>query len=81
MQIIIANCQGGLKIWECTYDLAEYIIKENINFQTKLMLDLGCGVGIIGLIALLKGSLVHFQDYVCILLVFLFFCYDMKYPK
>ncbi|KAL2719544.1 histidine protein methyltransferase 1 isoform X1 [Vespula squamosa] len=61
--LIPAKYEGGLKIWECTYDLAEYIIQENIKFETKLVLDLGCGVGIIGLIALLKGSFVHFQDY------------------
>lgn len=73
--------QGGLKIWECTYDLLEYIIQENIKLETKLVLDLGCGVGIIGLIALLKGSFVHFQDYVCIFYYFSFFCYDIKYLK
>ncbi|XP_035718765.1 histidine protein methyltransferase 1 homolog [Vespa mandarinia] len=61
--LIPAKYEGGLKIWECTYDLVEYIIQENIKFETKLVLDLGCGVGIIGLIALLKGALVHFQDY------------------
>ncbi|KAL2750805.1 histidine protein methyltransferase 1 isoform X1 [Vespula maculifrons] len=61
--LIPAKYEGGLKIWECTYDLLEYIIQENIKLETKLVLDLGCGVGIIGLIALLKGSFVHFQDY------------------
>ncbi|KAF7385396.1 hypothetical protein HZH68_013826 [Vespula germanica] len=61
--LIPAKYEGGLKIWECTYDLLEYIIQENIKLESKLVLDLGCGVGIIGLIALLKGSFVHFQDY------------------
>lgn len=61
--LIPAKYEGGLKIWECTYDLIEYLIKENIVFENKLVLDLGCGTGIIGLVALLKGSLVHFQDY------------------
>ncbi|XP_046833059.1 histidine protein methyltransferase 1 homolog [Vespa crabro] len=61
--LIPAKYEGGLKIWECTYDLVEYIIQENIKFETKLVLDLGCGVGIIGLISLLNGALVHFQDY------------------
>ncbi|KAK2576002.1 hypothetical protein KPH14_007361 [Odynerus spinipes] len=61
--LIPAKYEGGLKIWECTYDLGEYIVRENIDLQNKLVLDLGCGVGIIGLVALLKGSAVHFQDY------------------
>lgn len=56
--------QGGLKIWECSYDLSRYIFENNIEFQDKVVLDLGCGTGIIGLIALLKNSTVHFQDYV-----------------
>lgn len=30
-------------------------------------MDLGCGVGLIGLIALLNNSTVHFQDYVRII--------------
>lgn len=55
--------QGGLKIWECSYDFSRYIFDNNIQFQDKLVLDLGCGAGIIGLIALLKNSTVHFQDY------------------
>ncbi|KAI4499711.1 hypothetical protein M0802_005281 [Mischocyttarus mexicanus] len=61
--LIPAKYEGGLKIWECTYDLIEYLIKENIAFENKLVLDLGCGTGVIGLVALLNGSLVHFQDY------------------
>lgn len=32
-------------------------------------MDLGCGAGLIGIIALLKNSTVHFQDYVCIVYV------------
>lgn len=56
--------QGGLKIWECSYDLGQYLFENNIEFQDKLVLDLGCGTGIIGLVALRKNSIVHFQDYV-----------------
>lgn len=56
--------QGGLKIWECSYDLSHYIFENNVEFQDKVVLDLGCGAGIIGLIAVLKNSTVHFQDYV-----------------
>lgn len=30
-------------------------------------MDLGCGAGLIGLLALLKDAVVHFQDYVRII--------------
>ncbi|XP_033193848.1 histidine protein methyltransferase 1 homolog isoform X1 [Bombus vancouverensis nearcticus] len=60
--LIPAKYEGGLKIWECSYDLGQYLLK-NIEFQDKFVLDLGCGTGIIGLVALLKNSIVHFQDY------------------
>lgn len=61
--LIPAKYEGGLKIWECSYDLGQYLSENNIEFQNKFVLDLGCGTGIIGLIALLKNSTVHFQDY------------------
>ncbi|XP_034178468.2 histidine protein methyltransferase 1 homolog [Osmia lignaria lignaria] len=61
--LIPARYEGGLKVWECSYDLGRYIFENNIEFQDKVVLDLGCGTGIIGLIALLKDSTVHFQDY------------------
>ncbi|CAK9812970.1 Histidine protein methyltransferase 1 homolog [Anthophora plagiata] len=62
--LIPSKYEGGLKIWECTYDLAQYIFENNIEFKDKFVLDLGCGTGVIGLVALLKNSIVHFQDYV-----------------
>lgn len=58
---------GGLKIWECTFDLGQYILEEQIELKDKRVMDLGCGAGLIGLIALLKDSTVHFQDYVRII--------------
>lgn len=59
--------EGGLKVWECTFDLLKYLeIEENVNFNNAKVLDLGCGAGLLGIFALLKGaSLVVFQDYVC----------------
>lgn len=61
--LVPAKYEGGLKIWECTFDLGQYILKEKIELENKLVMDLGCGAGLIGLIALLKNSTVHFQDY------------------
>ncbi|XP_032878934.1 histidine protein methyltransferase 1 homolog [Amblyraja radiata] len=54
--------EGGLKIWECTVDLVEYMA--GIDLQGLKVLDLGCGAGLLGIAALSKGAAcVHFQDY------------------
>lgn len=64
--------EGGAKIWECTQDLGDYLTALNDNgsavvdeFVNKTVLDLGCGAGLLGILALKTGSsAVHFQDYV-----------------
>ncbi|EFN78549.1 UPF0558 protein C1orf156-like protein [Harpegnathos saltator] len=61
--LIPAKYEGGLKIWESSFDLGQYMLKEKIELKDKLVLDLGCGAGLIGIIALLQNSTVHFQDY------------------
>ncbi|CAL7950368.1 unnamed protein product [Xylocopa violacea] len=61
--LIPAKYEGGLKIWECSYDLGQYLFENSIELRDKIVLDLGCGTGIVGLIALLKNATVHFQDY------------------
>jgi predicted RNA methylase len=56
---------GGLKIWECTRDLADFLIREGIDLTGKRVLDLGCGTGLLGILAMHLGAeSVHFQDYV-----------------
>lgn len=56
--------EGGLKVWECTYDLLELIEKEGQTFSGKAVLDLGCGAGLLGILALKRGARqVCFQDY------------------
>lgn len=61
--------EGGLKVWECTFDLLNYLQSQNVSFTGKKVLDLGCGVGLLGIFALLKeASLVCFQDYVHLIL-------------
>ncbi|KFP76324.1 Histidine protein methyltransferase 1, partial [Apaloderma vittatum] len=56
--------EGGLKIWECTFDLIDYISEAEIELTDKAVLDLGCGAGLLGITALKgKAGKVHFQDY------------------
>lgn len=56
--------EGGLKIWECTFDLIDYFSEAEIQFTNKTVLDLGCGAGLLGIVALKgKAEKVHFQDY------------------
>ncbi|NWS75800.1 MET18 methyltransferase, partial [Crotophaga sulcirostris] len=56
--------EGGLKIWECTFDMIDYFSETEIQFTNKTVLDLGCGAGLLGIVAL-RGNAerVHFQDY------------------
>ncbi|KAH0552021.1 histidine protein methyltransferase 1 homolog [Cotesia glomerata] len=61
--LLPAVYEGGLKIWECSFDLIKYLSNQNINFKNLKVLDLGCGAGIVGIFALINGSYVHFQDY------------------
>ncbi|NWX39200.1 MET18 methyltransferase, partial [Steatornis caripensis] len=56
--------EGGLKIWECTFDLIDFFSEADIEFTNKTVLDLGCGAGLLGIVALRgKAEKVHFQDY------------------
>lgn len=56
--------EGGLKIWECTFDLMDYFSEAEIEFTNKTVLDLGCGAGLLGIAALRgEAARVHFQDY------------------
>lgn len=57
--------EGGMKIWECSWDLVKYLHK-NFNQKQlagKKVLELGCGAGLPGIYTLLHGATVHFQDY------------------
>ena len=55
--------EGGLKIWECSLDLVNYLAEERVDFRGKKVLELGCGAALPGLYAAVKGACVTFQDY------------------
>ena len=55
--------EGGLKIWECSVDLVKYLMETGLEFKGKRVLEIGCGAGLPGIFALLKGAEVDFQDY------------------
>ncbi|XP_055600886.1 histidine protein methyltransferase 1 homolog isoform X1 [Uranotaenia lowii] len=65
--LIPGRYEGGLKVWECTFDLGE-LMAENEEYQkffaNRAVLDLGCGSGILGILAVKLGAKnVDFQDY------------------
>ncbi|XP_021940099.1 histidine protein methyltransferase 1 homolog isoform X3 [Zootermopsis nevadensis] len=65
LDLLPGKYEGGLKIWECTRDLADFLMREGIDFTGKQILDLGCGTGLLGILAMYLGAKsVHFQDYV-----------------
>ncbi|XP_058447872.1 histidine protein methyltransferase 1 homolog [Malaya genurostris] len=65
--LIPGQYEGGLKVWECTFDLGELIAEREEYkklFQSATVLDLGCGSGILGILAVKLGAAaVVFQDY------------------
>ena len=55
--------EGGLKIWECSVDLVEYLMESNVECEGKRVLEIGCGAALPGIFTLLQGAEVDFQDY------------------
>ncbi|XP_048125082.1 histidine protein methyltransferase 1 homolog isoform X2 [Alosa alosa] len=63
--------EGGLRVWECTYDLLAHLDthleREGEGggvFTGRRVLDLGCGAGLLGVMAMRLGAeQVDFQDY------------------
>ncbi|CRL05812.1 CLUMA_CG018840, isoform A [Clunio marinus] len=58
--------EGGFKIWECTQDLADLFSNNEgeVDFQDKIVCDLGCSAGVLGILSLVKNAVhLDFQDY------------------
>lgn len=61
--LIAGHYEGGFKVWESTEDLIEHLCTLTDKSMGKV-LDLGCGAGLAGIAALLKGANhVHFADF------------------
>ena len=49
--------QGGLKIWECSEDLARHLHEAAAGrLEDSRVCELGCGAGLPGLLALKHGA-------------------------
>ena len=58
--------EGGFKLWECAVDLAAFVAAElpaEAVAPGQRVLELGCGHGLPGVVALLRGAHVDFIDY------------------
>jgi len=65
---IVGVYEGGLKVWECSVDLARFICEGKIEVKDKFVCELGCGAGLPGMAAAYRrcGRLLFqdFNDYV-----------------
>ncbi|KAJ0817027.1 putative RNA-directed DNA polymerase [Helianthus annuus] len=66
-ELITSKTDGSFKSWDSSFDLVNVLKHEirdaQLSFRGKKVLELGCGYGLSGIFACLKGaSVVHFQD-------------------
>ncbi|KAI8468879.1 MAG: hypothetical protein J3K34DRAFT_294897 [Monoraphidium minutum] len=76
--LVPGKYEGGFKLWEGAIDLAAYLAArhaltaaaiegrqppDGCSLAGLCVLELGCGHGLPGILCLLAGSEVHFQDY------------------
>ena len=63
--------EGGFKLWEGSVDLSRHLMAKFAASESfppsalegKKVLELGCGHGLPGILCLMMGAEVHFQDY------------------
>ena len=56
--------EGGLKIWECSHDLVQFLCSSQVPIKDQQILELGCGAALPGLYCLHQNaSVLHLQDY------------------
>jgi len=61
--LVPATYEGGLKVWECSEDLARFLHTCPLEMEGLKVLDLGCGAALPGLYCFAKGAEVWFNDY------------------
>ncbi|KAL2923265.1 Histidine protein methyltransferase 1-like protein [Bienertia sinuspersici] len=66
--LVPGKYEGGLKLWEGALDLVKALHSEiqkgDLSFEGKRVLELGCGHGLPGIFACIKGAdSIHFQDF------------------
>ena len=61
--LVPGTYEGGLKVWECSEDLARYLHSSPLEMNGLKVLDLGCGAALPGLYCFAKGAEVWFNDY------------------
>ncbi|CAN8020991.1 unnamed protein product [Ixodes persulcatus] len=63
LDLVPSVYEGGMKVWECSIDLAEYVESFLTIDEDTTILELGCGAGLPGHVGGIRGATVHFQDY------------------
>ncbi|CAL4065763.1 unnamed protein product [Meganyctiphanes norvegica] len=61
--LVPAIYEGGLKIWECTWDLLKHLDSSNIDFTNCKILELGCGAALPAIYTATYGAQITIQDY------------------
>lgn len=61
--LVPGTYEGGLKVWECSEDLARFLFTSPMEMAGMKVLDLGCGAALPGLYCFSKGAEVWFNDY------------------
>jgi len=61
--LVPGTYEGGLKVWECSEDLARFLHTSPLEMAGLKVLDLGCGAALPGLFCFSEGAEVWFNDY------------------